>query len=53
MREFPRKKIDEMEARNLSDRKFRVMIIRIQNSMKKHTEIMKRTSQNYRMQYLK
>ena len=27
--------LDEMEASNLSDRKFRVMIIRILNSMKK------------------
>ena len=28
-------KIDEVEASNLSDREFRVMIIRILNSMKK------------------
>ena len=29
-------KIDEMEASNLSDKKFRVMVIRILNSMKSH-----------------
>ena len=31
----PEKELDEMEASKLSDRKFRVMIIRILNSMKK------------------
>ena len=33
------KELDEMEASNLSDREFRVMIIRILNSMKKDIEI--------------
>ena len=37
-------KIDEMEASNLSDKKFRVMVIRILNSMKKDIETIKRTS---------
>ena len=37
---------DEMEADNLSDREFNVKIIRVLNSMKKDTEIIKkRTSQ--------
>ena len=31
----PEEELDEMEANNLSDRKFRVMIIRILNSMNK------------------
>ena len=30
----PEEELDEMEANNLSDRKFRVMIIRILNSIK-------------------
>ena len=34
--------IDEMEASNLSDRKFRAMIIRILDSMKKDTETTKK-----------
>ena len=38
--------LDEMKASNLSNREFRVMIIRILNSMKnKDVEIIKRTSQ--------
>ena len=36
------KELDEMEASNLSDSKFRVMIIRILNSMKKETETIKK-----------
>ena len=32
---FPEEKLDKMEASNLSDRKFRVMIIRILNNIKK------------------
>ena len=36
---------DEMEASNLSDREFRVTIMRILNSTKKDTEIIKRTGQ--------
>ena len=35
-----------MEASNLSDRKFIVMIIRILNSMKKDKEIIKSTVRN-------
>ena len=35
-------KIDEMEASNLSGREFRVMIIRILNSMKKDIETIKK-----------
>ena len=31
----PKEELDEMEASNLSDREFRVMIIRMLNSMKK------------------
>ena len=34
-----------MEANNLSNREFRIMIIRILNSMKKDIETIKRTSQ--------
>ena len=37
--------LDEMEASNLSDRDFRVMIIRILNSTKKDIETVIRTSQ--------
>ena len=33
--------LDEMEANNLSDKEFRVMIISILNSMKKDIEIFK------------
>ena len=36
------KEIDEMEASNLSDREFRVMIVRILNSMKRDVETIKR-----------
>ena len=42
-----------MEASNLSDREFRVMIIRILNSMKKDVETMKKDLSEIRMQYLK
>ena len=34
--------LDEMEASNSSDREFRVMIIRILNSMKKDIETIKK-----------
>ena len=34
--------LDEMEARNLSDRNFRVMIMRILNSIKKDRETIKK-----------
>ena len=34
----PKEEPDEMQASNLSDREFRVMIIRILNSMKKDIE---------------
>ena len=34
--------LDEMEASNLSDREFRVMIIRTNNSMKKDIESIKK-----------
>ena len=37
---FP--ELDEMEVSNLSDRGFRVMIIRMLNSMKKDTETIKK-----------
>ena len=37
--------LDEMKASNLSDREFRVMIIRILNSMKKDMETIKRMSE--------
>ena len=37
----PREELDEMEANNLSDKEFRVMIISILNSMKKDIEIFK------------
>ena len=30
----PEEELEEMEARNLSDREFRVMILKIHNSMK-------------------
>ena len=38
----PEGKLDEMGASNLSDREFRVMIIKIFNSMKKDIEIIKK-----------
>ena len=45
--------LDKMKASNLSDREFRVMIIRVLNSMKKDIEtVKKRTSQKERMQCL-
>ena len=36
--------LNEMEASNLSEREFRVMIIRIPNSMKKYIETIKKRS---------
>ena len=41
----PEEQLDEIEASNLSDREFRVMIIKILNSMKKDIEIIKGNSQ--------
>ena len=41
----PGEEANEMEASNLSDIEFRLMIIRILNSMKKGIETIKRTSQ--------
>ena len=41
----PEEELDEMEASNVSDREFRVMIIRILNSMKKDIETIKTISQ--------
>ena len=41
----PEEEANEMEASNLSDIEFRLMIIRILNSMKKGIETIKRTSQ--------
>ena len=38
----PEEELDEMEAVNLSDREFRVMIIRILNTMKKDVETLKK-----------
>ena len=38
----PEEELDEMEASNLSDEEFRVMIIRVLNSMKKDMEIIKK-----------
>ena len=38
----PEDELDEMEASSLSDREFRVMTIRIINSMKKDTETIKK-----------
>ena len=35
-------KLGEMEASNLSDREFRVMIVRILNSMKRDVETIKK-----------
>ena len=37
----PEEEIDDMEASNLSDREFRVMIIRTLNNMKKDIETIK------------
>ena len=37
--------LDEIEAINLSDREFRLMILRIFNSMKKDIETIKRITQ--------
>ena len=41
----PEEELDEKEASNLSDREFKVMIIRILNSKKKNIETKKRNSQ--------
>ena len=49
----PGEELDKMEVSNLSDREFRVMIIRTFNSMKKDIEAVKKDNQKYRMQYLK
>ena len=38
----PKEELDEMGASNLSNREFRVMIIRILNSMKKDIETIKK-----------
>ena len=38
----PKEELDEMEASNLSDREFRVMVIRILKSMKKDIETIKK-----------
>ena len=38
----PEEELDEMEARNLSDKEFRLMIIRTLNSMKKDIEAIKK-----------
>ena len=40
--EYCPEELDEMETNNLSDRVFRVMIIRILKSMKKHIEPIKK-----------
>ena len=37
-----KEELDDMKASNLSDRKFRIMIIRILNSMKKDMETIKK-----------
>ena len=51
--EISAKELDEMEASNLSDREFRVMITRILNSMKKDIETIKKDqTEKKRMQYL-
>ena len=39
--ESPEKELNEMEVSNLSDTEFKVMVIRILNSMKKDIETMK------------
>ena len=38
----PEEQLDEIEASNLSDREFRVMIIKILNSMKKYIQTIKK-----------
>ena len=38
----PEEELEEMEARNLSDRAFRVIIIRVLNSMKTDVETIKK-----------
>ena len=40
--EYSPEELDEMEASNLSNREFRVMIIKILNSMKKDINIIKK-----------
>ena len=42
---YPEKEQNEIEASNLSDIEFKVMVIRMHNSMKKDMETMKRVSQ--------
>lgn len=41
----PEKELSEMEANNLSDTEFKVIVIRMLNRMRKDIEIIKRTSQ--------
>ena len=42
---IPEEELNEMEASNLSDREFKLMIIRMFNSIKKDIENIKRASQ--------
>ena len=42
---IPEEELNEMEASNLLDMEFRIMIIRILNSMKKDIKTIKRVSQ--------
>ena len=42
----PEEELNEMETNDLSDTEFRVMIIKMLNSMKKEIETIKRTSQS-------
>ena len=42
---YPEEELNEMEASNLSDREFKLMIIRMFNSIKKDIETIKRISQ--------
>ena len=42
----PKEELNEMETRNLSDIKFKVMIIRMLNSMKKDIETIKKMTRN-------
>ena len=49
----PEEEQDEMEVSNLSDREFRVMIIRVLNSMKKDRETIKKDQSKIKNEYLK
>ena len=42
---FSEEELDEIEASNLSDREFRVLIVRILDSMKKDIETIKKESE--------